>query len=314
MNKTFGIALGALGGLLLTAGAPVSAATLDEVIARLDAIQRENVTMRKEIASLRAQRHTAPVTETRRARASQSASSPHHGTRRDAIATDVTSRPSTYDPYRPYDWSGLHVGFHAGLAHSEATWDSLISRNGNRTFLLGNGESHTATGWLSGVQAGIDVQTGRWVIGAGASLSYMPIEHRVTATTMIFAYDTEFTENINWIGTVTGRVGYAFDNVLLYGKGGAAVAGVDYVWLVHAVALGSFPDKGSQTRFGWTAGAGAEYAFRNNWSASIEYNYVALGAKSEPFGVGAGAMFSHNATTDLHLVKAGLNYRFSVPD
>ncbi len=228
------------------------------------------------------------------------------------MAADVTSRPSTYDPYRPYDWSGLHVGFHAGLAQSEATWDSLIGRNGNQTFLLTNGSSHTATGWLSGVQTGIDVQTGRLVIGAGASLSYMPIEHRVTATTIAFAYDTEFTENINWIGTVTGRVGYAFDNVLLYGKGGAAIAGVDYIWVVHGV--GSLLDKGSQTRFGWTAGAGAEYAFRNNWSASIEYNYVALGAKSEPFGVGAGAMFSHNATTDLHLVKAGLNYRFSVPD
>ncbi len=69
MNKIFGNALGALGGLLLAPATPVAAATLDEVIARLDAIQRENAAMRKEIASLRAQRHTAPVTEARRARA-----------------------------------------------------------------------------------------------------------------------------------------------------------------------------------------------------------------------------------------------------
>lgn len=310
MNKTFGIALGALGGLLLTAATPVSAATLDEVIARLDAIQRENAAMRKEIASLRAQQHVTPVSDARRSRASQPAASSHHG----AMAADMSSRPSPYESYRPYDWSGFHVGVHTGYGQSQTKWDALIARNGNFRGIVDNGYSHTASYWLNGVHTGIDFQTGRMVFGAGASLSYAPIEHQViTPPGMLNQIVSDLTENITWIGTVTGRVGYAFDNnVLLYGKGGAAIANVDYVWVVHA--LGSLLDRGSQTRFGWTAGAGAEYAFRNNWSASIEYNYVDLGAKNEPFGVGVGLVLSHNAKTDLHLVKAGLNYRFGVPD
>ncbi len=308
MNKTFGIALGALGGLLLTAATPISAATLDEVIARLDAIQRENAAMRKEIASLRAQQHVTPVSDARRSRASQPVTSSHHGAPRDAMAADMSSRPSPYDSYRPYDWSGFHVGVHTGYGQSQTKWDALIARNGNFTGIVDNGYSHTASGWLSGVHTGIDFQTGRMVFGAGASLSYAPIEHQVTSPGAL-NITTDLTENITWIGTVTGRVGYAFDNnILLYGKGGAAVANVDYVWTVHA--LGSVLDRGSQTRFGWTVGAGAEYAFRNNWSASIEYNYVDFGAKREPFGGSPGLVLSHDAKTDLHLVKAGLNYRF----
>ena len=83
----------------------------------------------------------------------------------------------------------------------------------------------------------------------------------------------------NWIATLAGRLGYAFDHTLIYVKGGAAFADVDR-WVAWN---GGKVFNDSDTRSGWTIGAGVEYAFAPNWSAKLEYDYLDFGSDHAGF-------------------------------
>jgi outer membrane immunogenic protein len=117
-----------------------------------------------------------------------------------------------------------------------------------------------------------------------------------------------------WIGTFRARVGYAWDRVLLYGTGGVAGANVQTGLLGQP----------RQTNFevGWTAGAGLEWAFAENWTAKVEYLFVDLGRASCNHGYSCG----YNAPTPLltgsaitandavslneNLIRVGVNFKF----
>lgn len=73
--------------------------------------------------------------------------------------------------------------------------------------------------------------------------------------------------NSDWLGTVRGRVGYAFDRILLYATAGGAYGNI------QAIANGV---SNSNSEFGWTAGAGIEAALARNWTVKVEYLYVDL--------------------------------------
>jgi outer membrane immunogenic protein len=100
------------------------------------------------------------------------------------------------------------------------------------------------------------------------------------------------------------------DRVLLYVKGGGAWVRDDYDIFVTAtgVAVGS----ASETRSGWTAGGGLEYAFMGNWSGFAEFDYYGLGTRAIGFVTPAGAALG---TADIKqrvsVFKGGINYRFS---
>src|SRR5262249_18049236 len=107
----------------------------------------------------------------------------------------------------------------------------------------------------------------------------------------------------------------AVDRVLFYAKGGAAWAHEKHTVRATDPDLASlnFTSTTSQTRWGWTAGGGIEYAFTNNWSAKIEYNYLDFGKDTIAFDLPPDNGFNVAGTLHqtLHVVKGGLNYRFS---
>src|SRR5207248_3313507 len=105
----------------------------------------------------------------------------------------------------------------------------------------------------------------------------------------------------------TGRVGYAWDRALFYVKGGAAWAH-DKFADVTAVT-GFTVDNADRTRWGWTVGAGAEYAFAPNWTAKLEYNFMDFGKQRETF-VGPLVAFPTDIDQYVHVVKVGVNYKF----
>nr|WP_249779299.1 outer membrane beta-barrel protein [Bradyrhizobium sediminis] len=130
---------------------------------------------------------------------------------------------------------------------------------------------------------------------------------------------TDIHNKIDWIATLTGRLGFAANNWLVYGKGGAAWAGTKgtaetYTGAGALAVNSSFAD----TRTGWTVGVGTEYAFSNNWSAKLEYNCIDLGRKTSPttnvstpaFG-GGTILLDRDRENRIHLVKLGINYRFN---
>jgi outer membrane immunogenic protein len=124
----------------------------------------------------------------------------------------------------------------------------------------------------------------------------------------------------NWLATVSGRIGgVVADKTLVYVKGGAA-------WLnsTHSLdlgALGAIPGgpalgglSADSTAFGWLLGFGAEYAFTQNWSAFIEYNYMDFDKKDVPFNLtapGLGtATIPVSIQSKLSIAKVGVNYKF----
>ena len=112
----------------------------------------------------------------------------------------------------------------------------------------------------------------------------------------------------DFLTSVTARIGYAFDNVLLYGKGGVAMAGDRYD-VSRLIRRHPFGFQGWKIAIGWTAGGGVEWAFSPHWSASIEYDYYGFGhrdiAMSDPTNAFLGNV---DVRQNIQVVKVGLNF------
>ena len=199
-----------------------------------------------------------------------------------AAATCVTASAQAADIYgrRPYaqlntvaqplanSWIGPYIGGNLGYGWGD------VSNNGAKP-----------SGVLGGLQAGYNWQNGAWVAGIEADL-------QLSSADDTFA-PWKFSNP--WFGTVRGRVGYAFNSILLYGTGGLAFGAL------KAQLPGGLSE--SNTSAGWTIGAGAEFALNQNWSAKVEYLYVDLSDKNFLMtGMSNGYQFS--------TVRVGVNYRF----
>jgi outer membrane immunogenic protein len=181
-----------------------------------------------------------------------------------------------------YNWSGFYLGGHVGGA-----WSSEEARD-LATGLTG---ATDPDGFIGGLQAGYNWQADRWVFGIEGDWSWSGADG---STPLV---GVPFTSNDSWYATLTGRVGYAWDNWLWYVKGGAAWADKEYTY----AGFGTFSD----TRVGWTIGTGVEWALGPQWSAKLEYNYLDFGKDTYTFGA-----FPIDVDSQVHLVKAGINYRF----
>ena len=196
-----------------------------------------------------------------------------------------------------YDWTGFYIGGHVGYGWAKKDW-----QDGFGLFNL----STDANGFLGGGQVGFNYQIGQFVLGAEGDFSWTGINGGSTLTGVVPAPGRSFNTDVNWISTLTGRVGLAFDRWLVYGKGGVAWAEDKF-----STDLYTFPGavEVTDTRIGWTAGAGVEYAFAPAWSAKLEYNYMDFGNKAVSFAPGA----STDIDQQIHTVKLGINYKFGFP-
>ena len=117
---------------------------------------------------------------------------------------------------------------------------------------------------------------------------------------------------IDAFGLFTGQVGYAFNNALLYVKGGAAVTSNRY--RINTVAGALAGTTGDDTRWGGTIGVGLEYGFAPNWSVGLEYDHLFMQDKTYNFTTPAGLAFgSDRVRQDVDLVTARVNYKFGGP-
>jgi outer membrane immunogenic protein len=193
-----------------------------------------------------------------------------------------------------YDWSGFYIGVNGGGGSAHSTWD-----------LVGGGRegSHDATGGTVGGQIGYRMQSGQWVFGIEGQGNWADFSgDNVSA---LFA--TRNRSKIDSFGLITGQIGYAWNNVLVYAKGGAAVAGTKYEVSTLGGALLSSND---QTRWGGTIGAGLEYGFAPNWSVGVEYNHIFLQDKNVTFAL-VPSTDRIRQDVDMGLVR--LNYKFGGP-
>lgn len=252
-------------------------------------------------------------------------------------AADLATRPYAKAQVDPaYDWSGFYLGGTAGGAWSRNTV-GVSPVNGVAPLYdvpdlstLGAVGSTTTKGShaIVGGKVGYNVQAGSFVVGIEADLSSFRFNATAASTgspfaTMPAGFATfNETASASWLATIRGRVGYAADRVLVYGTGGAAFANVGfsnaYVGLSpHGFGLENEVSAASQTKTGWAAGAGIEYALTRNWIVSAEYLHVDLGAISTSGLVTTGGAptatlnFSSKLTSDI--VRGGISYKFGGP-
>jgi len=185
-----------------------------------------------------------------------------------------------------YDWTGFYVGGHVGYGWAQKDWRDAFGLNA----------SSNADGFLGGGQVGFNYQIGQFVLGVEGDGSWTGIKGGTTAL------GANIDNNVDWTSTLTGRAGIAFDRWLVYGKGGVAWAGDRFTSNRYTPG----PVEVTDTRIGWTVGAGVEYAFAPQWSAKLEYNYMDFGTKAVSFAPGT----STDIDQQVHAVKFGVNYKF----
>jgi len=229
-----------------------------------------------------------------------------------AEAADLRAPPAYKAPVVApgYSWSGCYLGGHIGGGWARKQITGGVNPFFNPFF---SPTGVDLDGFLGGGQAGCDYQFAtNWVIGVEGTVSWSNL--RGDAPDVLSGVDAvTYHVKTDWIATATGRMGYAWDRWLVYAKGGAAWAHDKYN--ATGQDTGTLFDFGAtETRVGWTVGAGAEWAFWNNWSTKVEYNYLDFGGRSLQFVNTASLAFAipapANVDQKIHTIKLGLNYRF----
>jgi outer membrane immunogenic protein len=223
-----------------------------------------------------------------------------------AFAADLPARTYTKAPpviAAIYDWSGFYIGANGGWGTSRKSWDFINAAG----VAFGEG-SHDADGAVAGGQIGYRWQAGSWVFGLEAQGNWADLKGDHT----VFGFGDRATAKVDAFGLFTGQVGYAWNNALLYVKGGAAVTSNRYDYDLGAA---DYVAARNDTRWGGAIGAGLEYGFAPNWSVGIEYDHFFIGKQNVDFyRVPGGALVgTARIGGDVDLVTARLNYRFGGP-
>ena len=243
-----------------------------------------------------------------------------------AAAADM---PVKAPPPVLFSWTGFHIGANAGwgtLRDEDAPYcidpaGVVMGKGCSRVF---GGQVRGGTGFLSA--AARPATTGRPAGGFSASRRISKVRisadrislraRSVSSAPNTFSSAASYTagEKLSWLGTTRGRLGLAFDHLLLYATGGVAYGEANVSQdLVFPTTPVAFPSSASATMTGWTAGGGLEYAFLGNWSAKFEGMFYDLGTI-----VTAAVASPHinnfieakNFKVEGAVARVGINWRF----
>jgi outer membrane immunogenic protein len=238
-----------------------------------------------------------------------------------ALAADLPSRvaPAPYVAVPAYyDWTGIYGGVSAGAAFGRMNaLDVTPPAGGFFTPLVPAGTAgfgFNNTSYALGLHLGGQYQWQSFVFGLEAGYQFTDLKQTIVSP-YFPASDTE-SAKIRDLYTVVGRIGYAFDRFLVYGKAGYA-GGSSTFTAIDNVAGVIYTQKGNHS--GYVVGAGVEYAITNNWIAGLDYSHMELGSKSGSgpnvfFAGGIGAnpeVYRVKATVDT--ISARLSYKFGGP-
>jgi len=231
-----------------------------------------------------------------------------------AFAADMAPRMSVKAPVVaavPFSWSGCYVGGNAGYGWGRENFNDPLS---NFTPPTNPNLRINSGGAIVGGQIGCNYQppASNWVFGIEGMGAWTDIKG--SAPDLVFG-TKNLSSKTEALASITGRVGYTVDRVMFYGKGGGAWARDRYQ--ENTPGFPPFLPANVFTarvdRFGWTAGAGIEWAFANNWSAKFEYNHYDFGTKSVNMTDAVGAFIPANISNRIDTVTVGINYRFWAP-
>jgi outer membrane immunogenic protein len=216
-----------------------------------------------------------------------------------ALAADLptpTPLPGVkYFPTAAYNWGGGYFGLNGGYGFGQSEWTLAGVSTG----------SFNVNGFLFGGTLGANFQTGRLVLGLEGDFDWSGItgSSSVAACAAIGAPIGAAcqTKSANWLSTGRGRVGYAFDRILVFATGGLALTNLEVAFTQPAVTV-------SDVVGGWTVGAGIEFAFADNWTAKAEYLFVDFGKITCTVSLPVCGTGTVSLTENI--VRAGINYKF----
>jgi outer membrane immunogenic protein len=212
-----------------------------------------------------------------------------------AFAADLPSHkappaaPVYYAP--PFSWTGFYVGVNGGYGFGD--WN-------NNNFIGGGSVFGKPNGGVVGGTVGYNYQIGQFVLGGEATLDWADMSKSRT-----FLDGSSDKIQVNSVGNILARVGYAYDRTLFYVAGGYAGADVKAGNFNDTVTGLSYPGS-SGWRSGYAVGGGVEYAITNNISVKGEYIFSQLDNKTY-YGGGPDVV---KPSLDISTVKMGVNYKF----
>jgi len=222
-----------------------------------------------------------------------------------AQAADLAEPQIISAPAAPFSWTGFYVGANIGYGHAFSNW---------RFAGFDTVNNHDNGGLIVGGQLGYNFQlANQFVLGLEGSASWANIRSSSLCPNTIFTCGT----NTGIYADASLRIGYAFDRLLPYFKGGLSFTERSAFAVLNANSSVR-STSGSDVNIGYLVGAGVEYAFTDNWTAKVEYNFIGFSDRSTAFQPpsqpipGDGTAFFTNARQrgSDHVIKVGLNYKF----
>lgn len=213
-----------------------------------------------------------------------------------ASAADLATRypvKAAPIPVPMFSWTGFYIGANVGWGFANNTID--YTPFGGPTFGYDTGNKN---GFVGGLQLGYNYQfVNNVVLGVEADFDWADMG----TTTLLVGGPlggSLVSQNIDYFGTIRARLGYAMDRFLPYITGGAAWAKKNYT---DPLGLSY-----NNTKWGWTAGAGVEYALTNNFTVKAEYLYMGFDGASNTYAGGDQLSFQ----SDIQTIRLGANYKF----
>jgi outer membrane immunogenic protein len=235
-----------------------------------------------------------------------------------ALAADLPPSPpprapAVYVPPAPppFSWTAFYIGGNLGAGWNHGNISDSINNfnwglNNNGTF-------------VGGGQVGANYQFNSLVVGIEGDFDWFANNNNSGNGVTFDGTTLQGSSNGRWLTTLTGRLGVAADRLLFYGKGGAAWVGSNNLTLLNVNTGQTIAFSNNQTNTGWTLGAGIEWAFVDNVSARLEYDYVGLSTASFtippnfPNGP-AGSVFANdvfsNSNRNISMLTLGINVLF----
>ena len=220
-----------------------------------------------------------------------------------ASAADLPMKTKAPPPVAIYDWTGFYIGAAGGGSLGSS---NQLAPTGD-IYTLG----YNVKGGLVGGTFGYNWQFSSFVFGLEGDASWVGEygSHFDDGPVVGNPAFTSFTKE-TWLATARARFGYAVNNLLFYGTGGYAGAGVTAG--VKDTGTNVLIVSSSSTRSGWTAGGGLEWGFAPSWSAKFEWLYMKFDSPGfSTLNLGPGVRGS--VPLDDNVVRAGINYRFGGP-
>ena len=257
-----------------------------------------------------------------------------------ALAADMRPPPA---PVELFTWSGAYVGVNLGSGWrqpvdfvttmpscTDLTTCVFVDPDTGLASALGTGRSTRASGATGGFQAGYNYQFGAAVAGVELDWEYFKrtsslgpsagLTSDITGPGRPFFQAPLLVSNevaSTWLATIRGRLGFAWDRLLLYGTGGVAFTDVRYTQTVTTSLLitgATVVNVVTETKSGVTVGGGAEYALWNNLTLRAEYLYAQFtgvsGTSVLQFQNFSNPVAGSTGNLHDHIVRVGLNYQF----